>query len=419
MKTYLLLLTGWICLSMTAFGQTPRLEIHHIGAGDGDGTLIIAIDTVNVLNIAGQKFLDTSIILIDGQRSGGGKEVWRYVRDTVNALSPTLKKINYIIVSHLHVDHYGGIPRIISSAKQAGWTIGQVIDRQNADYEGYNSNIYSVLDSCYSSLQAIDPDAAAFKNYNDTLKKYNLFPTQAVNIAQNLFPKFEKIYMFCVVAYGLTTSAGNGTYDTCFLPLQNKAGKNVYTPKSENDLSIGFLIRFEGYNYLTSGDLGGVSGGGYVNGETPMTNGIRSGLKFPTDYHICSNKVSHHGSQESTSTWFATTNNFTVSVIPACLRSYGTSNNALPTQTAIQNLQSTGTNNLLYTFIPNNPQTLASYWTKGNLNMYNDVIIKILGAPGYGQNINMTIIQRPKTKKYVYQGTGTVQTITCNKGHNW
>ena len=420
MKTYLLLLTGLICLSMTAFGQTPRLEIHHIGAGDGDGTLIIAIDTVNVLNIAGQKFLDTSIILIDGQRPGSsGKEVWRYVRDTVNALSPTLKKINYIVVSHLHIDHYGGIPYIISSAMRAGWRIGGVIDRQQANYNGYNSNIHDVVDSCYDSLKVVNSEGPAFEKYNDTLRKYNLSPTLAASLNQNLLPQDTAIGMFCVAAYGTTFATTDNPRDTCFLPVQISKGKYVYTPKSENDMSFGFIIRFQGFRYLTSGDLGGLSGGNYVNGETPMTNGILAKKEYPANYHMCVNKVDHHGSAESTTPWFASTNNFTVSVIPASLRSYGKSKHALPTQTAIVNLGNAVNNNILYTYVPNNPSTPASYWTKGDFSMYNDVVIKILGPPGFGQNITMTVIQRPKNKQFVYQGNGTVQTITCTKGHEW
>ncbi len=418
MKTTLLSLIGSLVLSCNLFAQTPRLEIHHIGAGDGDATLIIAIDTVNAKDIKGNYFLDTAVILIDGQRSSGGKEVWRYIQDTLNALSPTLKRINYIVVSHLHIDHYGGIPYIVSKAKGAGWEIGSVIDRQFANYSDYKG-ADQILDSCYDSLKVINPDAASFKKYNDTLKKYNLYPTKTVSVAQNLLKpfNFKTIYMFCVTSYGKTASVKSYT-DTCFLPSFVSGGIRYYTPKSENDLSIGFLLRFQGFNYLTLGDLGGLSSGNYVNGETPVTKGIMSGLKYPTTYHICANKVSHHGSEESTTNWFANTNNFTASVFTASLRSYGGSPHALPTQTAITNLINTGADTLLYTFIPNNPQIQSSYWEKNNLRYYNDVIIKLLGKPGYG-NVNMVTIQRAKSKDGLYQGPAIGKTIICNKGHNW
>lgn len=420
MKTTLLSLVGSLLLSFTLSAQVPRLEIHHIGAGDGDATLIIAIDSVNALNIQGKKYLDTAIILIDGQRASGGKEVWRYVRDTVTALSPKLKRIDYIVVSHLHIDHYGGVPYIISQAKQNGWNIQKVIDRQSADYSNFQNGL-TVPDSCYDSLSAPNPDAASFKRYQDTLKKYKLTPTFAPLPANDLLSvfNFDDIKMYCVVSCGLTFALNPDpkVADTCFLPIVNASGRNYYKPRSENDLSIGWLIDYQGFHYLTLGDLGGVSGGGYTDGETPVTKWLLQTFNSP-EYHICANKVSHHGSRESTSEWFADKNNFTASVFPASLRSYGTSQHALPTQTAIENLKNTGKDTLLYTFIPQNPQTLSSYWKKNNLEYYNDVIIKILGEPGF-DDINLKIIERKKNKKSVYLSPATVLPIICNKGHDW
>lgn len=416
MKTTILLLISTFALSFTLFSQVPRLEMHHIGAGDGDATLIIAIDSVNSENIEGHKYLDTAIILIDGQRSGGGKEVWKYVKNQVNALSPKLKNIDFIIVTHLHSDHYEGITTLVNAAKTENWTIGAVIDGQNANYNDYLP--VSNLD-CYGVFEPTEPEAEAFQKYRNALAGSNLTPTYSiVPGADALVPfNFELISMICVVANGQVLNETGG-YDN-FLPQVNQFGTTYYNPKSPNDLSIGFLIGFQGFHYLTMGDLGGVTGGNYVNGETPVTNWLVSAFDSADHYHICALKVSHHGSEESSTKWFCETNNPSVSIIEAALRTYGKSKYPLPTQEAITNLKSTGTDSLLYTFIPTHPDVDSSYWSKDNFKLYNDVVLKISGVPGYGQNITMDIIQTQKNEDFSPNGVVTRFPVICTKGHDW
>lgn len=412
MKKMILFFIGYLLFNSIAAAQNPRIEIHHIGAGDGDATLIIAIDTVDAKDIFGKYNLDTAVILIDGQRSSTGKEVWRYVKDTVNALSPTLRKIDCIILTHLHIDHFGGLGAVINEAIKEGWKIGRVIDRQYARTTNYYQP-ENITDDCYGLL-APTPDKSNFNKYVQVLKKQNLLPTTALVPGNDLFAalfNFKYLAMICVVSNGITLANNPLVADTCFLPLVNKR----YKPRSENDLSIGFLLTFQGFKYLTLGDLGGVSGS-YTDGETPVTKWLMQTLG--KGYHICANKVSHHGSEESSSPWFAATNNFTVSVIPASLRSFGKSALALPTEVAIKSFKSAGNDSLLYTYIPKNPKIPSSYWTKGDLDLYNDVVLKVSGVPGFGQNVNMTIVQHAKSKKGVYTMSPVVSVITCNKGHD-
>lgn len=415
MKTTLLSLIGSLVLSFHLFSQTPRLEIHHIGAGDGDATLIIAIDKTGTNSFTNASILDTAIILIDGQRTGGGEEVWKYVQNQVNALSPKLKRIDYIVVSHLHSDHFEGITTLVNSARTSNWTIQAVIDGQNANY-----NDYLPADNmdCYGVYEPNDPESQAFQNYRNALAKSLLTPTYSVVPGVDILAPFhfEDLGMICVVANGQVLNAEGG-FDN-FLPKKTIDQTVYYNPKSPNDLSIGFLIEFQGFHYLTMGDLGGVTKGNYVNGETPVTNWLVNTFDSE-DYHICALKVSHHGSKESSTKWFCETNNPTVSIIEAALRTYGKSQNPLPTQKAIENLQSTGTNNLFYTFVPLEPEQAASYWTKNYFNLYNDVVLKVIGLPGEGQNVTMEITQTRKNENFTPNGDPVQSTVICTKGHDW
>ncbi|MFT6921941.1 MAG: hypothetical protein ACJA1C_000939 [Crocinitomicaceae bacterium] len=418
MKNTLIFITFCIAFCSSSFGQVPRLEIHHIGAGDGDAALVIAIDSTTAYGIDDKVIWDTCVVLIDGQRSSGGKEVWRYVKDTISTMFPTRLKIDYIVASHLHIDHYGGLTNLIKSAVAAHWTIGGVVTRKvipsatitNAGYE---------IDTCYSDIILNTAAGVRLTSFFKAIAD-NGIAQPAVTVGDNLFhfQKFVNISMQCIGTVG-TTYNQNGDALYTFLPSN---GDGTYTAKSENDLSYCWLFSFQGFHYTSFGDLGGISGGNYVDGESYVANYLIHRFD-DADYHLCVHKVSHHGSKESTTQEFAKDNDIFLAVIPACLKTYGKSVHPLPTQTAIENLLSNPrTTSILYTFIPKNPDTLASYWTYKNLHYYNDVIMKVIGGPGtpdFGENLPIQVIQRQKDLKYNYVGAATVNTSNCTKGHNW
>lgn len=398
--------------------QSPLLEIHHIGAGDGDGTLIIAIDKTGINPFTQQSVWDTCVVLIDAQREGGGKEVWRYVRDTIETRFPKRKKLDYIVLSHLHIDHYGGMTNIVNQAVSRGWTIDGAITRKGIVTNNI-TNSGQEIDTCYSDIQLNTSFSGKLNTFFRTLE-YHGIEQPALTVGGNLFhtKHFQNIYMQCIVSAG-TTYNQNGDGLLVFLP---SAGNSMYKAKSENDLSYGWIIGFQGFHYTSFGDLGGADGSRYVDGETPVTNFL-SHYFDDADYHLCVHKVSHHGSAESTTQAFAAANNIALAVIPASLRAYGRSVKPLPTQTAILNLLSNPkTTYILYTFVPNNPGTLASFWTYNNLKLYNDVIIKIDAAPDYpdyGENLPIRVIQAQKDLDYNYTGTHSDELFNCTKGHNW
>ena len=73
--------------------EEDDLLIHFIDVGQGDSTLII--------------FPNDEIALIDAGRKAGRKDLIKYLKDE------NIKKIDYLIGTHPHEDHIGGLPEVI------------------------------------------------------------------------------------------------------------------------------------------------------------------------------------------------------------------------------------------------------------------------------------------------------------------
>ncbi len=409
-------------LSVSLYAQVPFLEIHHIGAGDGDATLILAVDSTGTNLFTGNPIWDTCAVLIDGQREGGAGEIWRYVKDTLDARFPGRKTLDYMVVSHLHIDHYGGLAKVITNAVAANWKIKGVVTRRQLVYSAKGIDVIAgpdAIDTCYSDVKVSNPNGVKLKAFFKAVTT-NAIKQLTVQPHNNLFDpnNFRNISMECIVAGGVTISGYDSLYT--FLPATKQKLGN-FGPKSENDLSYGWLLTFQGFHYVTLGDLGGKSGGNYVDGETPVTDYLVHRFD-DADYHLCAYKVSHHGSAESTTKETVELNKPTLAVFPASLRTYGSSTKPLPTRSAIEQMDSLTTTRL-YTFIPQNPTKLASYYTYNYLRYYNDVILKITGGPShpdYGENLPITIMQVKKNLDFTYPpGPPVVTVINCTKGHLW
>lgn len=396
-----------VCM-MSAKSQQSRVEIHHIGVGDGDATLIIGIDTTQT------GFIDTVTVLIDGQRSSNpGAEVWRYVRDTLRALAPTKKKLDILILSHIHIDHYGGLNWVLTELAAAKWDIGTVIDREG---KGFPTNVTWTLDSSYKYV-CVD-QTVTYPTFTATAKKYatlvNKYDRVTVQPGTNIFAfkNFKHLNMYCLAAVGAALVKTQIGFSTAMFLKQNTSTK-AYIPYNENDLSFVFNVGLNTFNFFTGGDIGG--GAPYADGETPIAKFLTDA--FQGNFHYCAIKVSHHGSAHSTNPAFLAGVKPSFAVIPASLRSY--SGTALPTQSTINALgASTVGSNIKFCFIPYNPQTPASYWTVGNRQYYQDVVLKVIGLPTLGNPINIQVTTRKRNNEhYGYIGAPDNTTFTCTQSH--
>ncbi len=208
------------------------LKIHHIDVGQGDATLIVSPNGITVLIDAGN----------DGDGTG---KVLPYLA------AEGITYLNYIICSHYHSDHLGGLDEVISSFGK--------------------SNIEKIYDRGGGFL----PTSTAFTSYLSAAKATG---------------KRDSVYL------GMVIDLGGGASMKCVAT----AGKvlNYGAVKdasgSENDLSIGWVLNYGSFQYFTGGDLGGESSA-YADSETPLASVVGN---------VDVLKVNHHGSAYSTNQAF-------------------------------------------------------------------------------------------------------------------
>jgi beta-lactamase superfamily II metal-dependent hydrolase len=210
-----------------------QLEIHHIDVGQADATLIKSPTGVTML--------------IDAGNDGNGTNI---VRPYLTSLGITY--LNYIVCSHYHADHLGGLDEIISSFGASN--IGAIYDRGS---------------------DAPLPTTTAYNNYvsaaNATGKRYKVALGQNLDLGGG-------VTMQCVATDGEVINYG---------VVPGATG-------SENDLSVGWKLNYSSFQYFTGGDLGGETTY-YGDSETPLA---------PQVGDVDAMKINHHGSQYSTNQTF-------------------------------------------------------------------------------------------------------------------
>ncbi|WP_372368833.1 ComEC/Rec2 family competence protein [Candidatus Uabimicrobium sp. HlEnr_7] len=382
-----------------AFVHGESLEIHHFGIGQGDGTLIIA------KHADGQY---TTILVDAGNSSGKGRAIFRRMQEL---LGSKYKRLDCLVVSHLHSDHYGGATELLTAFQEQNWKVGIVIDKGK---KTHGVAPFIIHDCCYDSTIG-DPyfdndpvDEFAFRgaSLDDFLKKASEFPRKNIDLGVDLFQLTKKVKtkmkMTCVASNVKVYKSYGSKY---YIDYEAQA-------HSENDYSYGFLMQFEGFKYFTSGDLGGKAPA-YLDIESLLMNYFKT---WPEDksFHFCALKVNHHGSAHSTNVDFANFTRPTISIIQSALRSF--SGTQLPNKETIDNLEDVNSR-ILYTYLPENG---SSYW-QGKVKYYKDVVLKIPRNPGYNKNIKVEIQThlREKTGDLHWVGDSKNYSISCTKKHSY
>jgi len=190
-------------------------------------------------------------VLLDGGDTGKGTS---YVVPYLKKLGYS-NKINDIIISHRDTDHYKGVSEVLA----AGYSYDHIYD---------NGSTKAYSDTRLSNT-AITPMSTGFEIDLGNDAKIKCVTSDGR-----------------VIGYGLVSGAQN----------------------DENDRSVGILIQYGNFDYISTGDLGGgdESCTGHstsqVDVETHLVDAIMPGGVYPllSQYGVEVMHVAHHGSESST-----------------------------------------------------------------------------------------------------------------------
>jgi competence protein ComEC len=241
MKVSIILLLGFFCISTSA---NQKLSIHYINVGQGGSTLIIGPNGSKILYDFGKKNGADSIVPYLNSLGFGNNKV-----------------IEYSILSHRDLDHFYGYKGVVDSG----------FDFTVANYgPGGPPKEGTKLESNWKN-SALDTTAGAIRD----------------------------------IPVGLNISLGDGAEMLVVASNGRIFDGSLVKVKNENDRSVSLLIRYNNFQYILDGDLGGgkESCSSHVtsqkNVQTPIAQALLSSGLLDVTHGVDIMHVAHHGSESS------------------------------------------------------------------------------------------------------------------------
>ena len=248
-KPFSLLLAGLALalFSGALFGQV--LQIHYINVQQGQSTLIVGPN-------------GTTILFDGGYETKGTTEVVPYLQSIGIPVTQTL---NYIIASHRDTDHFAGLTEVINYGYDAYHVHDNGSDKTNVYVEAF---LTAAATTTAGGVTALTPGTVIDLGFGASAT--------------------------CVAANGTVLGSGAVSGATA----------------NENDRAICLLIKYNGFDFLLNGDMGGGDDDiactgrstSQVNVESPTVYAIMPAGSSPflSEYGVEVAHVGHHGSESST-----------------------------------------------------------------------------------------------------------------------
>jgi len=251
-----------------------------------------------------------SIFIDAGELDWSANTNARMLAPKLRSILPT-SYIDVIVLSHLHLDHsgyvgYGGLWWLI---EKEGFTFGKIIDRDAGVWVDSNKNGY-----CDYSTEISWKYVGTLSGTSENWLCYATNPKNS-----KIFP-YRQIAQICSTtqiappdAASSVTIVGSDAIGALMLDGTPVAAdhSDEPIPPSENDFSIGLLVRYGRFSYGTFGDTDGeyeTSVNGYYYDDIEAVVGPRIG-------HVDVYRVNHHGSSHSSSPGFLGTLTPSASII--------------------------------------------------------------------------------------------------------
>lgn len=274
-----------VMLATAAMGQElPRwqkgiFEIHHIHTGSGNAAFFVFPDGTTMLFDAGE--VDRSVSsrrsnplrIAPAVDSSAALAIKKYIEQ----VRPHTRRIDYVVISHFHPDHYGALPELTRYFK-----IGKLIDRNYPTYDYPVDLRKHSFDSVglrkyVAAQQGISVESLAAGRSDQIVSPYPGFLVR--NIKNN---------------GDIWTGAGTTTRKI----IPEKIDVRDY---NENPLSIALKISYGDFDYFTGGDMTGLSGFGlpsWFDTETPVAQVVG---------RVDVLSLNHHGVRDATNEAFIST----------------------------------------------------------------------------------------------------------------
>lgn len=221
------------------------LKIHVINVGWGSAVL--------VEGPGGKR------VLLEAGHTNRAQNVVSYLQNTAHVPAGG---IDYVVLGHNHTDHGGGLPAV--------WTAGFMASSPKCYYNGSTNNA-SLVQTWFASLGKM-PDVAV------------------PSASSPLIDLGDGTQIWCIASRGQNLASGSASNQS----------------SDENDNSMGLVVKYGGFTYLWTSDMGGFEWDGcsgrssaQADVETPMIQAaIAAGVLKSGGVDVL--EVGHHGSESST-----------------------------------------------------------------------------------------------------------------------